>query len=138
MSMPGWRPTRRPGDFRWVRSIVPYASIWTSRSPTVSSRLSPTEGSIAVTTDALVVMDVQNGVVDRFAEQVGPLLATLAETVAAARAVGVPVIYVRVAFRTGTPEVSPKNQIFSRLAGWGTMGEADPATQVHAAVAPQP
>jgi nicotinamidase-related amidase len=83
-------------------------------------------------------MDVQNGVVERFAEHSELLLATLAEAVDAARAAGMPVIYVRVAFRDGTPEVSPKNQIFSSHARSATMGEADPATQVHPAVAPRP
>jgi nicotinamidase-related amidase len=91
-----------------------------------------------VPTDALLVMDVQNGVVTRFAEHSGPLLATLTDVVAAARRAKLPVIYVRVAFREGTPEVSPKNKTFSALAGSLSMGEGDPATQVHPAVAPQP
>jgi nicotinamidase-related amidase len=91
-----------------------------------------------MTTEALLVMDVQNGVVERFAEPQGTLLATLAEAVAAAREAGVPVIFVRVAFRDGTPEVSPNNQIFANLARALTMGEADASTQIHPAVAPQP
>ena len=90
-----------------------------------------------MTTDALLVMDVQNGVVDRIAEQAGPLLAVLTTTMAAARGAGVPVIYVRVAFRPGASEVSPNNRIFSNVAGLGAMGESDPVTQVHDAVAPQ-
>jgi nicotinamidase-related amidase len=90
-----------------------------------------------VSTEALLVMDLQNGVVERFAGS-GPLLELLAETTAAARSAGVPVVYVRVAFRTGAPEVSPHNLAFSRIAGTGTMGETDAATQVHAALAPQP
>lgn len=88
--------------------------------------------------EALLVMDMQNGVVDRFAEQATPLLERLAETVSAARAAAVPVIYVRIAFRAGTPEVSPKNRIFAQLARSGTMGEDDDATQIHPALAPQP
>jgi nicotinamidase-related amidase len=91
-----------------------------------------------VSTEALLVMDLQNGVVERFTVGSGPLLDLLADTTAAARSAGVPVIYVRVAFRTGIPEVSPRNQTFSRVAGTGTMGEADAATQVHPALAPQP
>jgi nicotinamidase-related amidase len=89
-------------------------------------------------TDALLVMDMQNGIVERFAEHAEPLLVTLAETVAAARAAEIPVIYVRVAFRDGAPEASPRNKTFSDLARLGTMSETDVATQVHAAVAPQP
>src|SRR5258707_1392667 len=89
-------------------------------------------------TEALLVMDVQNGVVERFAEHPESLLASLAETVAGARAAGVPVIFVRVAFRDGTPEVSPKNQTFAHLARLGTLREDDPSTQFHSALSPQP
>jgi nicotinamidase-related amidase len=83
-------------------------------------------------------MDVQNGVVDRFAEQAEPLLGLLGATVAAARVAGVPVIYVRIAFRVGTPEVSPKNKVFTNLARTGSLGETEHATQIHPAVAPRP
>jgi nicotinamidase-related amidase len=86
---------------------------------------------------ALLLMDLQNGVIDRLAEKVGPLLSTLAETAASTRASGVPVVYVRVAFRAGAPEISPKNQVFSNLARTGAMGESEESTQIHAAVAPQ-
>jgi nicotinamidase-related amidase len=90
-----------------------------------------------VTTDALLVMDVQNAIVDRLAEHSEGLLATLAEAVGAARAAGIPVLYVRVAFRQGAPEMSPRNQAFTALARSGSMSESDPATQVHPAVVPQ-
>ena len=88
--------------------------------------------------EALLVMDMQNGVVDRLAEQAERLLGLLAGTVAAARAATVPVIYVRIAFRTGAPEVSPHNQVFANLARTGTFGEEEHATQIHPALAPQP
>jgi nicotinamidase-related amidase len=87
---------------------------------------------------ALLVMDIQNGVVERYAGQTEAFLAVLAEAVAAARAAGVPVVYVRVAFREGAPEVSRRNLTFSRLAGSETFTETSPATQIHPAVAPQP
>lgn len=85
---------------------------------------------------ALLVMDVQAGIVERFAPQAGPLLERLATAIAAARAAGVPVVYARVAFRPGAPEASPRNRVFAHLAG-SAMGEDDPATAVHPAVAPQ-
>lgn len=87
---------------------------------------------------ALLVMDVQNSVVERFADGAAALLDNLAAAVAAARKASVPVIYVRVAFRDGAPEINPRNRIFSRVAGAGGMGETDTSTQVHQAVAPQP
>lgn len=87
---------------------------------------------------ALLVMDVQQGVVDRVPGTAGPLLDALGRAVAAAREAELPVIYVRVAFRDGTPEVSARNRTFAAAAQAGGFGEHDPATQIHPAVAPQP
>ena len=87
---------------------------------------------------ALLVMDVQQGTVERFGDQA--LLDRLAHAVAAAREAKVPVVYVRVAFRPGFPEVSPNNRTFSLLAetaGDG-FGEDSPGTRIHPAVAPLP
>lgn len=86
---------------------------------------------------ALLIMDVQNGIVGRDPARFEPLLAPLASAVAAARKASVPVIFVRVAFRDGAPEISPRNRTFSRIAGAGGMGESDPSTQIHPGVAPQ-
>jgi nicotinamidase-related amidase len=91
-----------------------------------------------VAATALLVMDVQNGVVGRLADRSGGLLAAAGRAVAAARAAWLPVVYVRVAFRPGTPEVSPRNVSFAALAGRGGFTEADEATQIHPAVAPHP
>jgi nicotinamidase-related amidase len=88
-------------------------------------------------TAALLVMDVQNGVVDRLGERSEQFLATLAEIVATARAAEIRVVYVRVAFRQGAPEVSSRNQIFSAVTASGALGEREAATQIHPAVAPQ-
>jgi nicotinamidase-related amidase len=92
----------------------------------------------AMGTTALLMMDVQNGIVDRVPDQADDLLGTLQRGAAAARAAGLPVIHVRVAFRPGSPEISPRNKTFSALAGSGAaiMGVDDPATQIHPAVAP--
>jgi nicotinamidase-related amidase len=87
---------------------------------------------------ALLVMDVQNGIVDRLGNGAGPLLAAVGTATGAARASGVTVVYVRVAFRPGSPEISPRNRTFSAVAGTGGLGEDDPATQIHPDVAPQP
>ncbi len=63
---------------------------------------------------ALLVMDVQEGIVERF-EAAAPYLERLRAAISAARGAGVPVIYVRVAFRPGFPEVSPRNRSFSAI-----------------------
>ncbi len=88
-------------------------------------------------TTALLVMDVQRGIVERVADGAGPLLSAVGRATGAARAAGLPVVYVRVAFRVGAPEISPANRAFSALAASSTMGVDDPATQIHPAVAPQ-
>jgi nicotinamidase-related amidase len=86
-------------------------------------------------TDALLVMDFQNAVVNRV-KKAEKILATVAKATAAARAARVPVIYVRVAFREGSPEVSAKNMKFSALVRSGSFNEADEGTLVNPAVAP--
>ena len=87
-------------------------------------------------TTALLVMDVQIGIVERYAKDSQSLLAAVSTATTAARTAGHQVIYVRVAFRPGAPEVSRHNRAFAALAGSATMGLDDPATQVHPAVAP--
>ncbi|MCU1458900.1 MAG: isochorismatase hydrolase [Actinomycetia bacterium] len=86
--------------------------------------------------EALLVMDLQHGIVERFGDDAGSVLGTLVDAIAAARAAALPVVYVRVAFRDGAPEVSPRNTVFSRMAS--AMSETDPKTRIHAALAPQP
>jgi nicotinamidase-related amidase len=61
---------------------------------------------------ALLVMDVQPGIIDR-APDPAAYLARVTEAVRAARAHAVPVIHVVVGFRPGMPEVSARNQAFS-------------------------
>jgi nicotinamidase-related amidase len=84
---------------------------------------------------ALLVMDVQNSIVERFPD--AGVLDRAAAAVAAARGAGVPVIYVRVAFRPGHPEVSPRNKSFAALRDGGGLADDD-ATAIHPAVAPEP
>jgi nicotinamidase-related amidase len=58
---------------------------------------------------ALLIMDAQVGVVERFGDD-RAYLGRIARAIEGARAAGIRVIYVRVAFRPGCPEVSPKNK----------------------------
>lgn len=67
---------------------------------------------------ALLVMDVQQGIVDRFAGEEG-YLPRLAAAVQAARETGMRVIYVVIGFRAGHPEVSARNKSFGAIAGSG-------------------
>ncbi len=84
---------------------------------------------------ALMVMDVQNGIVERFAA--ADALAPLQAAVQAARANRVPVIFVRVALRPGYVDVSPNNLSFSSLRARGGMLETDFATQIWDGVRPE-
>jgi nicotinamidase-related amidase len=90
-----------------------------------------------VTKSALLIMDVQNAIVDRIGDDSEGFLATLEQAANAARAAGGPVIYVRVGFRKGAPEMSPKNLTFARITS-DAFDESNQATQIHDAVAPHP
>jgi nicotinamidase-related amidase len=63
---------------------------------------------------ALLVMDFQVPIVERFATGQDALLAATAQTIAAARQSGMRVIYVVVGFRPGLPEISSRNKSFSK------------------------
>ncbi|HKT03013.1 MAG TPA: isochorismatase family cysteine hydrolase [Rugosimonospora sp.] len=84
---------------------------------------------------ALLVMDVQRGIVERF--QGDAYLAQLRVAIGAARAAGTPVVYVVVGFRTGYPEVSPRNKAFGAVAGTGRFTTGDPDAAIHPEVAPE-
>jgi nicotinamidase-related amidase len=90
-----------------------------------------------MTSTALLVMDVQQGIVERFADDDG-YLPRLATAVQAARGAGLGIIYVTVAFRRGYPEVSRDNKTFAAIAGTGRFTDDDPGSRVHPAVAPAP
>jgi nicotinamidase-related amidase len=90
-----------------------------------------------MTSTALLIMDVQQGIVERFAGDAG-YLDRLAAAIAAARAAGVMVGYVTVAFRPGYPEVSDRNRTFAAVAGSGRFTDGDPGTQIPAILAPGP
>lgn len=84
---------------------------------------------------ALLVMDVQNGIVARYANE--RALVPLQQAVTQARAHQIPVIFVRVAFRPGYPDISPNNRSFAAIRDRGGMAETDAATQIWAGVQPQ-
>jgi nicotinamidase-related amidase len=88
-------------------------------------------------TTVLLVMDVQRGIVERFAED-GGYLERLSQAIAAARAAGIPVVYVTVSFRPGHPEISARNLTFSAIAAAGGFDEGSPTAEIHPAVAPGP
>jgi nicotinamidase-related amidase len=84
----------------------------------------------------LLLMDFQHGIVERFSGSA--VIEAADRAVKAARAAGIPVIFVRVAFRPGYPEIAESNATFSAVAaGAGDLyTESHPATQVHASLRP--
>jgi nicotinamidase-related amidase len=84
----------------------------------------------------LLVMDFQHGIVDQLGAPA--VLAAARRAVEAARARKIPVMFVRVAFRPGFPEVSVDNRSFSALASQGgeAMMQDHAATQIHADLEP--
>jgi nicotinamidase-related amidase len=85
---------------------------------------------------ALLVMDVQRAVVDRYPDPA--YLSRLRKAIGAARGGGVPVIYVAVGFRPGYPEVSARNKMFGALARAPRAAGDDKAMAIHPEVAPGP
>ena len=88
---------------------------------------------------ALLVMDLMRRIVGRYADAGGDaLVGRLQQAVATARGAGFPVIFVRVAFREGYPEVSPRNKSFGALAHMGGLADGDEGTEIVPALAPEP
>jgi nicotinamidase-related amidase len=85
----------------------------------------------------LLVMDYQHGIVERLGSP--EVLDAAGRAVEAARASGVPVFFVRVAFRRGYPEVAESNSRFGavKTSAGDTMTEQHPGTQVHASLEPR-
>jgi nicotinamidase-related amidase len=81
-------------------------------------------------------MDVQREIVDRYGDD-PDYLARVGAAIAGARGAGVPVVYVRVAFRPGHPEISPANKFFAPFVSEDRMVEG-PASEIHPAVSPAP
>ncbi len=87
---------------------------------------------------ALLVMDMQVGIVTRYA-QTGDFLTPISTAITAARAASIPVIYVAVAFRPGYPEMSPRNKSFSAIKQQqSSLSATLTTTEIHPAIAPQP
>lgn len=87
---------------------------------------------------ALLVMDMQVGIVNRFAHT-DDLLMPTNTVITATRAKSIPVIYVVVSFRPGYPEISPRNKSFSATKLQQSSSSAPIFTlEIHPDIAPQP
>jgi nicotinamidase-related amidase len=93
--------------------------------------------SVSDSRPVLLLMDFQHGLVERL--DVPSVVGAADRAALAARAAGIPVMFVRVGFRPGYPEVAEANATFSAVTAQA--GDAytqdHPATQIHAALAPR-
>lgn len=83
----------------------------------------------------LLILDVQNGVIDRL-ENTEPYLERLALTVTSARKANVKIIHVVTAFRPGYPENSANNSSVPSVVARGEYLEGHSSVQVHPTIAP--
>jgi len=92
-----------------------------------------------VTARALLAMDFEPAILGRVGGDDCPALPKARAAVEAARAAGVPVIFVRVAFRAGYPEINPRNKGFAAaVAAYGdALLETSPTTAVHPSLQPR-
>ncbi|WP_342047517.1 cysteine hydrolase family protein [Bacillus sp. OTU530] len=87
---------------------------------------------------ALLVMDLQNGIVSHLGENIEEAIIPYQAAIKAAREHSLPVIFVRVGFSEGYPEISPKNKMFSAISNkYGAMTVHDKATQIHEFIQPE-
>jgi nicotinamidase-related amidase len=86
---------------------------------------------------AVLIMDYQNDVLQRFMQVEASVLQRAADLLNAARTAGVPVIYVTISFRPGYPEV-PEWGMFAMVRSSGMLQEGTEGAAIHDAVRPQP
>ncbi|RFS21816.1 cysteine hydrolase [Chitinophaga silvatica] len=86
---------------------------------------------------ALLIMDIQQPMIETY-KDAPALLENLQQLIAAARKSDIPVIYVRLAFRPGYPEINPANETFGMISKSGAFVEGTPTADFHPSIAPQP
>lgn len=85
-------------------------------------------------------MDMQKAFIEAIPATAAAIVDRVAAAIRTAREKHIPVIYVVVGFRKGTPEISVRNKGFSRLAATG-LWDADAGrkeTDIHPDLAPRP
>jgi nicotinamidase-related amidase len=79
---------------------------------------------------ALFLLDLQQGILGRFKDDAAEYLSRVSETISAARAAGIHIIYVKTCFRPGHPEISSRNFSASRIASFGGFVEGDQSVDI--------
>ena len=89
-------------------------------------------------TTAFLFMDFQNGILPALGDRADAVVRPALAVLDAARAAGALVVFVRVAFRAGYPEVSSRNLSGAALKGSGRLVRDAPDAQVIDAMGPRP
>ena len=85
---------------------------------------------------ALLVMDVQGGIIKRLGDN-PPVIDSLTKAIKKAHQNKITVIYVVVNFRKGYPEMSPRNKFFTALKSGTLHLDSEDTAKIHESVAPQ-
>ncbi|KAF2664797.1 isochorismatase family protein [Microthyrium microscopicum] len=85
----------------------------------------------------LILLDLQNAILDIFAESKAPYLSLVQKATEAARAANIPIIYVQTCFRPNLPEVSRRNPAYERLGAFAGATEGNPRIAIASEIAPQ-
>ncbi|KAJ5543574.1 hypothetical protein N7535_005998 [Penicillium sp. DV-2018c] len=83
----------------------------------------------------LLILDVQNGIINRL-QNTEPYLQRLASTVEAARRASIPIIYVVTSFRPGYPEIPGEHPYLASVVTRGDCINGNLSTRVHSAIEP--
>jgi nicotinamidase-related amidase len=89
---------------------------------------------------AVIAMDCQTAIVSIYAKPEEEFLARATSVLRAARAAGIPVIFVQVGFRPGLPEVSSRNKLLAAIQA-STQHQSlfqGSAGMIHPALGPEP
>lgn len=100
----------------------------------------PARLKLDLTKTALLLMDMQTVAFEKYvpAEDAPRVLENTAKLLSAARAAGIKVVYVTVAFRSGYPEIASRNALFASIRDEGLFAREDARTEIHPAVKPAP
>jgi nicotinamidase-related amidase len=85
---------------------------------------------------ALILLDLQVGLLDRFKQNIPDYLPRVAKTLKAARDAKINVIHVRTAFRPGHLEMCSRNFSAAKVAAMGGALEGTPEVEIDPEVAP--
>lgn len=86
---------------------------------------------------ALLVLDIQNGILDRLGTTItNDYLQRLSTTITKARAAGVKIIYITTSFRPNYTDLHPNNPSTATIKSSTQFIQGDPSTQIHPAVSP--